>query len=70
MVTVGNFDQEGVSDGNWVNLDVDIHLYESPILLVRVGNEVDSRNISKRSLVVGVDLVDLKSVLEQLSVHC
>lgn len=42
MIAVSDLDEEGISDGDWVDLDVDVHFDMSAVLLVRVGDQVHS----------------------------
>jgi hypothetical protein len=69
VVAVGDLDEEGVGDGDGVDLDVDVDLDEASVLLVGVGDEVHSGHVAEGRLVIGVDLVHLEPVLEQLTIH-
>ena len=42
VVAVGDLDEEGISDRNGEELDMEVYLEESSVLLVRVGHHVYS----------------------------
>lgn len=64
MIAVGHFDEEGVCDRHRIDLNVDIDLDESSILLIGVRNQVNSRDVSEGSFVIRVDFVHLEPILK------
>ena len=69
VVAVCDSDEEGVIDEDRVDLHIDVEFDESAVLLIRVGDEMHSGDVPEGSLVIGIDLVNFKPVLEQFTVH-
>jgi len=69
MVAIGDPNQEGVIDENWVNLHINVKFYVPAILFVGVGDKVDAGNVSEGSLVIRIDLVHFESVFKNFTVH-
>ncbi len=69
MIAVRHLDEEGVRDRDRVDLDVNVHFDESAVLLVGVGDQVNAGNVAERSFVIRINLVDLKTILEEFSIH-
>lgn len=67
VIAVADFDQERISQRHWIDLSIDIEFDLALVLLVWVGNEMDSRHVSERGFVIRVDFVYFESIFEELS---
>lgn len=69
MIAISDTNEKRIGHAHRIDLYVDVNFNESTVLLIGIGDQMNSRYVTEWGLVIRVDLLHLESVFKYLLLH-